>query len=39
MSKRKPYWTCSNCGSNLDHGERCDCQDTKNNSENDNSKK
>lgn len=21
------YWTCSFCGANLDHGERCDCRD------------
>ena len=23
------YWTCPYCGSNLDHGERCDCGDKK----------
>lgn len=23
----KPYNTCPHCGSNLDHGEHCDCQD------------
>ena len=22
----KPYWTCPYCESNLDHGEKCDCQ-------------
>ena len=22
------YWTCPHCGANLDSGERCDCQDT-----------
>ena len=22
-----PYWTCPNCGANLDVGERCDCQE------------
>lgn len=20
------YWTCPECGANLDHGEKCDCQ-------------
>lgn len=20
------YWTCPNCGANLDPGERCDCE-------------
>ena len=19
------YWTCPHCGTNLDHGEKCDC--------------
>lgn len=24
--KRNPwYWTCPDCGANLDHGEKCDC--------------
>jgi len=23
------YWTCPDCNANLDHGERCDCKDTK----------
>ena len=23
----KPYRTCQDCGSHLDHGERCDCKD------------
>ena len=23
------YWTCPDCGANLDPGERCDCKDTK----------
>jgi len=23
------YRTCQHCGSNLDHGERCDCQEPK----------
>lgn len=22
------YWTCPNCGANLDPGERCDCETT-----------
>ena len=21
------YWTCPKCGANLDHGEKCDCED------------
>ena len=21
----KPYWHCSTCGGNFDHGEKCDC--------------
>lgn len=21
------YWTCPNCGANLDFGEHCDCQE------------
>ena len=21
------YWTCPNCGANLDAGERCDCRE------------
>lgn len=25
----RDYKTCEHCGSHLDHGERCDCQDTK----------
>ena len=20
------YWTCPDCGANLDHGEKCDCK-------------
>lgn len=24
------YWTCPDCGANLDHGERCDCCSKKN---------
>lgn len=23
---RTYYWTCKDCGANLDPGERCDCQ-------------
>ena len=23
------YWTCPYCGANLDHGERCDCDEAK----------
>lgn len=23
------YWTCPDCGNNLDSGERCDCKDRK----------
>lgn len=23
----KPYRVCPKCGCNLDHGERCDCED------------
>lgn len=23
------YWTCPKCGANLDHGEKCDCEDGK----------
>lgn len=27
MSHKNPYyWTCPYCGSNLDIGEKCDCQ-------------
>ena len=25
----RDYWTCPNCGENLDHGEKCDCQKIK----------
>lgn len=25
----RDYKICEHCGSTLDHGERCDCQDTK----------
>lgn len=25
----RDYKTCEHCSSHLDHGERCDCQDTK----------
>ena len=26
MMKRRPsHWVCPECSSNLDHGERCDC--------------
>lgn len=24
------YWTCPKCGANLDHGEKCDCEENKN---------
>ena len=24
------YWTCPNCGANLDLGEKCDCEDDEN---------
>lgn len=27
MSKSKPYNTCPRCGSHLDHGEHCTCED------------
>ena len=23
------YWTCPKCGANLDHGEKCDCEECK----------
>ncbi len=23
--RKMSYWTCPYCGSNLDHGEKCDC--------------
>jgi hypothetical protein len=23
----RDYWTCSNCGANLDPGESCDCRE------------
>lgn len=23
------YWTCPECGANLDFGEKCDCEDGK----------
>ena len=29
MARSTPYWVCPHCGSNLDHGERCTCQDGK----------
>lgn len=29
MSRREPYRTCPLCGAHLDLGERCDCQDEK----------
>lgn len=29
MAKSTPYRTCPHCGSNLDPGECCDCQDKK----------
>lgn len=29
MARNTPYWVCPHCGSNLDHGERCTCQDGK----------
>lgn len=27
------YWTCPECGANLDHGEKCDCQNNENKKE------
>ena len=24
--EKMQYWTCEHCGSNLDYGEKCDCQ-------------
>ncbi len=24
------YWTCPECGANLDPGEKCDCEEQKN---------
>lgn len=29
MSKFKPYRVCPDCGVHLDWGERCDCEDKK----------
>lgn len=29
MTRRDPYRTCPLCGAHLDPGERCDCQDEK----------
>ena len=26
----RDYWTCPNCGANLDHGEKCDCKEQEN---------
>lgn len=26
----KYYWTCPYCGANLDHGEQCDCEQSRN---------
>ena len=26
-TSHRDYKTCNNCGANLDHNERCDCQD------------
>lgn len=26
-NNRKPYWTCNDCGANLDFGEKCDCHE------------
>lgn len=26
---KRLYWTCPNCGANLDHGEKCDCKEEK----------
>lgn len=23
----RDYWTCELCGANLDHGEKCDCEE------------
>ena len=25
--KNRDYWTCENCGANLDYGEKCDCKE------------
>lgn len=30
MRKNPWYWTCPDCGANLDHGEKCDCHDKEN---------
>lgn len=27
---KKYYWTCRDCGANLDPNEKCDCQNEKN---------
>ncbi|WP_155998426.1 hypothetical protein [Lachnoclostridium phytofermentans] len=25
----KDYWTCPHCGANLDHGEKCECDESR----------
>lgn len=30
MVKKRKYRTCQYCGAHLDHGEKCECQKSKN---------